>query len=152
MVYWPLISKPELTARQERLAREEQERLALDAITTDKVICGEQQPESDHFVKMEQSNAGDDEGIHWRETREWFSYQMKTHGQQPAKVRIQFRPEHRRDARVYVNDTEIGTLTNQRVAEFEIPTELRTAEVLTIKVGKGEGRITPHIYEVRLVK
>ena len=152
MVYWPLISKEELAARQERLAREEQERLALDAITTDKVICGEQQPESDHFVKMEQSNAGDDEGIHWRETRGWFSYQMKTHGQQPAKVRILFRPENRRDARIYVNDIEIGTLTNQRVAEFEIPTDLRTAEVLTIKVGKGEGRITPHIYEVRLVK
>ena len=37
-------------------------------------------------------------------------------------------------------------------AELEIPADLRNAEVLTIKVGKGEGRVTPHIYEVRLVK
>lgn len=153
MVYWPLISKEELTARQERLAREEQERQALDAVTTDKVICGEQQPESDHFVKMEQCNAGDDEGTHWRETRGWFSYQMKTHGQQPAKVRFQFRPDNRRDARIYVNDTEIGTITNQGpVAELEIPANLRSQEVLTIKVSKGERNITPHIYEVRLMK
>lgn len=152
MVYWPLISKEELAARQERLAREEQERQALDAITTDKVICGEQQPESDHFVKMEQSNAGDDEGTHWRETRGWFSYQMKTHGQVPTKVRILFRPDNRRDARIYVNDIEIGILTDQGIAEFEIPVDLRSQEVLTIKVGKGENRITPHIYEARLVK
>lgn len=153
MVYWPLISKKELAARQERLAREEQERQALDAITTDKVICGEQQPESDHFVKMEQSNAGDDEGTHWRETRGWFSYQMKTHGQQPAKVRVLYHPDNRRDARIYVNDTEIGKITNQgSVAELEIPADLRSQEVLTIKVSKGERNITPHIYEVRLVK
>lgn len=153
MVYWPLISKEELAARQERLAREEQERQALDAVTTDKVICGEQQPESDHFVKMEQSHAGDDEGTHWRETRGWFSYQMKTHGQQPAKVRLLYHPDNRRDARIYVNDTEIGAITNQgSVAELEIPTDLRSQEILTIKVSKGERNITPHIYEVRLVK
>ena len=43
-------------------------------------------------------------------------------------------------------------IPEKRVAEFEIPVDLRSQEVLTIKVGKGEGRITPHIYEVRLVK
>lgn len=80
MVYWPVLSKQELQARQEQLAKEEKERAALDGITTDKVICGEQQPESDHFIRMENSRTGDDEGVHWRETTGWFSYRMKTNG------------------------------------------------------------------------
>ena len=47
MVYWPVLSVQELQARQEQLVKEEKERAALDGMTADKVICGEQQPESD---------------------------------------------------------------------------------------------------------
>ena len=136
-----------------KLAREELERQTLDAMTTDKVVCGEQQPESDHFVQMEHSYADDDEGTHWREARGWFSYQMKTRGQRPAKVRVRFRPDGSRNALVSLNEVEIGVLDNQPgIAEFEIPVSLRTSDVLTIKVAKGEKNITPRIYEVRLIK
>ena len=153
MVYWPVISEQELTDRLERLAQEEKERIALDAITADKVVCGEQQPESDHFVKMEESFAGDDEGVHWRETRGWFSYRMKTAGKKVANLRIQFRPDPRRDAVVYINDVQVGTLTEgQPVATFAVPIEMRNAEVLTVKVAKGAMRMSPHIYEVRLTE
>ena len=153
MVYWPVISESELAARLERLAQEEKERIALDAITADKVVCGEQQPESDHFVKMEMSFAGDDEGIHWRETRGWFSYRMKTAGKKVANLRIQFRPDPRRDAVVYINDVQVGTLTEgQPAATFAVPIEMRNAEVLTVKVAKGAMRVSPHIYEVRLTE
>ena len=57
-------------------------------MTADKVICGEQQPESDHFIRLENSRTEDDEGIHWRDAAGWFSYRMKTTGQQVNKVRI----------------------------------------------------------------
>lgn len=156
MVYWPVISEQELAARLERLAQEEKERIALDAITTDKVICGEQQPESDHFVKMERSNMGDDEGVHWRETAGWFSYQMKTNGKKVSKVRVLYGADARRDAYVYVNDQQIGSFPTSegrgtRVAEFEIPVSLAGLSQLTVKIAKGEKRVTPHIYEVRLI-
>lgn len=156
MVYWPVISEQELAARLERLAQEEKERIALDAITTDKVICGEQQPESDHFVKMERSNMGDDEGVHWRETAGWFSYQMKTNGKKVSKVRVLYGADPRRDAYVYVNDQQIGSFPTSegrgtRVAEFEIPVSLTGLSQLTVKIAKGEKRVTPHIYEVRLI-
>ena len=156
MVYWPVISEQELAARLERLAQEEKERIALDAITTDKVICGEQQPESDHFVKMERSNMGDDEGVHWRETAGWFSYQMKTNGKKVSKVRVLYGADARRDAYVYVNDQQIGSFPTSegrrtRVAEFEIPVSLTGLSQLTVKIAKGEKRVTPHIYEVRLI-
>lgn len=66
------------------LTEKEKRRAALDSITTDKVICGEQQPENDHFIQMEKSRIGDDEGTHWRETNNWFSYRMKT-GEESSK-------------------------------------------------------------------
>ena len=156
MVYWPVISEQELAARLERLEQEEKERIALDAITADKVTCGEQQPESDHFVKMERSNMGDDEGVHWRETAGWFSYQMKTNGKKVSKVRVLYGADARRDAHVYVNDQQIGSFPTSEgrgtmVAEFEVPASLAGLSQLTVKIAKGEKRVTPHIYEVRLI-
>ena len=153
MVYFPVISEQELADRLERLAQEEKERIALDAITADKVVCGEQQPESDHFVKMEASFAGDDDGVHWRETRGWFSYRLKTAGKKVAQVRILFRPDARRDAVVYINDVQVGTLAEgQPVATFAVPADMKNAEVLTVKIAKGEKRVSPHVYEVRLTE
>jgi hypothetical protein len=43
-------------------ARDEAERLALDARTIDQVAPGEQQPESDHFFKAEGGDAGINKG------------------------------------------------------------------------------------------
>ena len=79
MVYWEVVSAQEWKARQEELERQEIERAALEAATIDKVTCGEQQPESDHFVEMASSRNGDFNGRHWRTAGKngWFSYKMK---------------------------------------------------------------------------
>ena len=156
MVYWPVLSVQELQARQEQLAKEEKERAALDGMTADKVICGEQQPESDHFIRMENSRTGDDEGIHWREAAGWFSYRMKTNGKQVNKVRIRFRSEIRKDAKVWINGQEVGRLAGKPVSDvsvgiFDVPASMQSNEQLEIKIGKGNEKVTPHIYEVRLV-
>ncbi|MBQ2002845.1 MAG: glycoside hydrolase family 127 protein, partial [Bacteroidaceae bacterium] len=66
MVYWPVVSQQDWQAKQEEIARAEAERQAIEQATADKVICGEQQPESDHFVKMERVRNGDFNGRHWR--------------------------------------------------------------------------------------
>lgn len=157
MVYFPVISEEELAARLERLAQQEKERIALDAITVDKVVCGEQQPESDHFIKMERSNMGDDEGVHWRETRSWFSYHMKTNGKKISKVHIRFRSESRKDAKVYVNDVQIGEIAaeqfgNVSVVEFALANEIKLSEQMVVKIAKGDMNITPHIYEIRIIE
>ena len=156
MVYWPVLSVQELQARQEQLAKEEKERAALDGMTADKVICGEQQPESDHFIRMENSRTGDDEGIHWREAAGWFSYRMKTNGKQVNKVRIRFRSEIRKDAKVWINGQEVGRLAGKPASDvsvgiLDVPASMQSNEQLEIKIGKGNEKVTPHIYEVRLV-
>ena len=154
MVYWPVLSASEVAKRQEEVARQESIAQALEARTADKVTCGEQQPESDHFVKMEWSGTGNDGGVQWRETRQWFSYRMKTNGRKVTAVRIAFRPENNRDARVLINDTEIGLFSTADNGVIEIPVKADVtgkAETLTLKIAKGNKDITPHIYEVRLI-
>ena len=154
MVYWPVLSASEVAKRQEEVARQESIAQALEARTADKVTCGEQQPESDHFVKMEWSGTGNDGGVQWRETRQWFSYRMKTNGRKVTAVRIAFRPENNRDARVLINDTEIGLFSSADNGVIEIPVKadvIDKAETLTLKIAKGNKDITPHIYEVRLI-
>ena len=154
MVYWPVLSASEVAKRQEEVARQESIAQALEARTADKVTCGEQQPESDHFVKMEWSGTGNDGGVQWRETRQWFSYRMKTNGRKVTAVRIAFRPENNRDARVLINDTEIGLFSTADNGVIEIPVKadlIGKAETITLKIAKGNKDITPHIYEVRLI-
>ena len=154
MVYWPVLSASEVAKRQEEVARQESIAQALEARTADKVTCGEQQPESDHFVKMEWSGTGNDGGVQWRETRQWFSYRMKTNGRKVTAVRIAFRPENNRDARVLINDTEIGVFSTADNGVIEIPVKadvIGKAETLTLKIANGNKDITPHIYEVRLI-
>ena len=154
MVYWPVLSASEVAKRQEEVARQESIAQALEARTADKVTCGEQQPESDHFVKMEWSGTGNDGGVQWRETRQWFSYRMKTNGRKVTAVRIAFRPENNRDARVLINDTEIGLFSTADNGVIELPVKadlIGKAETLTLKIAKGNKDITPHIYEVRLI-
>lgn len=152
MVYWPVLSAAEVKQRQEEVARQEMAAQALDARTADKVTCGEQQPESDHFVKMSQSGMGNDDGRHWRETTAWFSYTMKTNGKKVTAVRIAFRPDNNRDARLLINDTEIGTISTSADGIIELPVKAGiNADVITLKVAKGSKNITPHIYEIRLI-
>ena len=154
MVYWPVLSASEVAKRQEEVARQESIAQALEARTADKVTCGEQQPESDHFVKMEWSGTGNDGGVQWREPRQWFSYRMKTNGRKVTAVRIAFRPENNRDARVLINDTEIGLFSTADNGVIEMPVKadvIGKAETLNLKIAKGNKDITPHIYEVRLI-
>ena len=130
MIYWPLISETELLSRTQKLSADEARRSALDAITTDMVVCGEQQPESDHAVQARQSRTGDDEGRHWREANGWFSYRMKTREGAASRLHITYLPEFRRDARIEINGQEVGRLTDSHlsdtaVAEIEIPQTLR---------------------------
>ena len=61
-IYFPLYTQQEWTARQQEMAAEEQARMALEAQTVDKVFCGEQQSESDHFFSGNGSWNGTDEG------------------------------------------------------------------------------------------
>lgn len=156
MVYWPVVTVQELKEQQAKLAKEEKEQAALDAITVDHVICGEQQPESDHFIQMQGAFAGVDESRHWREANGWFSYRLKSGGKSLTKIRILYKPEKGRSARLWLNGTECGLLTSSDTGEisekeFSIPESLRSEKEVEAKLGVALSNVTPKIYEIRLL-
>lgn len=157
MVYWPLVSEDEWKARLAKQEMDEKARIALEMMTADKVTCGEQQPESDHFANVANSVNGDNDGRHWRRTRNegWFSYVMNPKGKTIQHIRIVCQGQEGNEATVLVNGVEAGnfrTMTpgNEEMHLVPVPAEQQNADMMTITIKGIEGKSTPMIYEVRL--
>ena len=149
-IYFPLYSQAEWDEQQARMAAEEKARMELEANTTDKVFCGEQQSESDHFFAGQGSWNGSDEGIHWRRTRTAFTYQMKI--AEAKTLRLKGFADREKIV-VTIDGKTIGTVNFnwQGIATLPLPTDLN-ATTVTISIGAEQGRQTPRISEVRLIK
>ena len=159
MVYWPVVSQQDWQAKQEEIARAEAERQAIEQATADKVICGEQQPESDHFVKMERVRNGDFNGRHWRmaEKGGWFSYDMRTNSQAVKKLQVICSGNDRSDASVQVNGKEVGIINPANVREpqtftFDLSDVKVKEGILVVKFSPKSKDVTPRFFEVRLMK
>ena len=163
MVYWPVTDLAGAAARKKALQEKENQRRLLDAQTVDKVVPGEQQPESDHGFAGERTETGVHKDRHWRHARGWFSYNLKNTGQGPRKLRLTyFGLDKDRKFNIYVNGTLLQTvhLTGERgnqffEEEYAIPAVVlakATDNVLTVKFAAQENSTTAGLYEVRLMK
>ena len=92
--------------------------MQLEAITVDKVVCGEQQPESDHLFASEKSFAGVFEDTRWREAEGWFSYQLKNSNLNGKYLYVSF-------------------FNNDRFRNFEIEIDGEKVKTLPLTGGKG---------------
>ena len=148
-IYFPLYTQQEWTARQQEMAAEEQARMALEAQTVDKVFCGEQQSESDHFFSGNGSWNGSDEGIHWRRTRSQFTYKVKADGAKTLRLKGF---AEREGFVVTIADKPLGTLrfNRQGIATAELPAGI--GGTVTLAIAAEQGRQTPRISEIRLCK
>lgn len=162
VIYWPLLS-PE--KRDEVLARQQQEALRMREeaeSTLDYLVCGEQQPESDHFIAFENSEIGVHMNRHWRHAAGWFSYQLRDPLLQSHVVRLTlFGADRNRNFRVLINGQQVQeiTLDGSRGNEFytldvPVPAAIRDASggKLTVRFEAKPGSIAGGIYEVRLMK
>ncbi|MFC5683871.1 glycoside hydrolase family 127 protein [Flavobacterium sp. MAHUQ-51] len=75
-MYFQTFSKEGYELQKELQQKQELQQLAIEALTVDKINCGEQQPEVDHQYKGEQSNSGYDNDKFWRSTRSYISYKL----------------------------------------------------------------------------
>lgn len=150
-IYFPLYSSAEWNEKQQKIAEAEKERMALEAQTTDKVYCGEQQSESDHFFASTNSWNGSDNGVSWRRTRGSFSYQMKA--ADAKTIHIKGFTGDRQSIRVSINGTEISSirLNREGMAMIDFPTNIKEEKV-TLEIAAEADRETPRICEVRLCK
>ena len=158
MVYWPVLSEDQWKERVARQEEEERARLALEMITADKVTCGEQQPESDHFVAMERSRNGDHNGRHWRMAMPegWFSYTMNTRGHEVKYLRIICTGRDGSEATVTMNGIEAGsfrtgTPNTEETHLIPVPQQAAGEGQIIIKISSAAGKASPMIYETRLV-
>ena len=148
-IYFPLYSQSEWAAKQQQMAEAERQQMALEASTVDKVFCGEQQSESDHYFAERQSWNGSDGGQHWRRTRGQFSYRMKTAG----ATTLRFRGFDREPFAVMVGSQTIADTVQfgpDGLAVVKLPAGLSDINEVTVKA--KEGKQTPRICEVRLMK
>ena len=148
-IYFPLYSQAEWTAKQQEMAAAEKARMELEALTVDKIFCGEQQSESDHFYSGNGSWNGADEGIHWRRTRSAFTYQVKTDG--ATTLRLKGFAD-REPIVVSLDGKQLGAVTFDRQGMATLQLPAGTKGTLQVSLAAEQGKQTPRISEIRLCR
>jgi hypothetical protein len=94
MMYWMVLTDPSVL---ERLQKEQAEALALDEKTVDKVAPGEQQPEVDHKMKVENSSTGTHQGEFYRDAGKCsggdgglISYEFETNSEDSLSLMVRY--------------------------------------------------------------
>lgn len=160
-LYWPYASAVDLENARSSVADHEKARIELQAKTIDQVTPGEQQPESDHIYRGEQSETGLYKGRHWRQTRAWFSYELNDKKQEATFIQITYAGvDSGRNFAIYLNDELIAEITLTGKADefftdsYAIPTQLikQSKGKLRIKFVAVPGSMTGGIYGVRLMR
>jgi len=141
------------------MEQDEEKQLQLNAATVDKVVCGEQQPESDHFIASEKSNAGVFEDTRWREAEGWFSYQLKNNDLKGKYLYVAcFNNDRSRNFDILINGERVKTLslTGSKGMEPEVlilPVSEESAKkrTITVQFSAMPGSRTAKITEIRLL-
>ncbi len=147
---------------KEQLEQMELEELALAAMTIDEVSPGEQQPESDHFIRSEKSNIGVNQDRHWRDAEGWFSYDLRDKEREAKTLRLTyFGEDSGRNFKIVINghvvaeegfDEPKGDQFYE--VDYEIPQEVmeNSKGKLEVRIEAMPGSRTAGIYGVRLLR
>lgn len=160
IIYWQHATKNDLFAIQKATEKQEQERIRLDGITVDEIACGQQQPESDHFVQFDNSSTGYTEGVYWREASGWFSYQLRNKSKNAKYLYVAYLDRDRnRQFDLFINGEKISSFSlegkkDMKVSEtiYLIPETMKDAEIYTVRFVAKEKSRTTKITEVRLIE
>ena len=163
MIYWPVTTPEKLVARQQSSREDEGAKLALEKQTIDQVAPGEQQPESDHNFKGENTESGVFNDRHWRHASGWFSYDFKNPNKEGRKLRITyFGGDRNRTFDIYLNNILLKTVSLDGSAgdkffdvDYPIPETLvknSLDNVLIVKFVAHQASVAGGIYYIRLLK
>lgn len=160
IIYWPQADSDKVQKMQQQQAKVEEKERQLDSITIDKVSLGEQQPESDHFIEINNSDTGYMEDRHYRDARGWLSYQLRNKTKNSQYLYISyFDANKRRTLSVDVNGKNVKSVQLEgksgNALQFmllPIEQEQTAKEILTIKSKSENDYFTARIVEVRLLE
>ncbi len=162
-VYWQLVTPQQLDSIEQTTRLREEEKRQLEAQTIDQVAPGEQQPESDHFFKAEDTESGVHQDRHWRHATGWFSYELKDEKKEAAFLRITYYGlDKDRNFDILINDTRIATVELDGsqgdgffTVDYPIPPNVvqeAPDNTLVTKFAAHKGSTAGGIYGVRLMK
>jgi len=159
IIYWPQATAEEAEKIRLKMAQDEEKRLQLDAATIDKVVCGEQQPESDHFIASEKSTAGVFEDTRWREAEGWFSYQLKNNDLTGKYLYVAcFNNDRSRDFDILIDGERVKKLSLTggkgmvpEVLILPVSEESAKKRTITVQFSAMPGSRTAKITELRLL-
>jgi uncharacterized protein len=163
MLYWATSTPAQQSLLRVELAKAEEARLALDAITIDQVAPGEQQPESDHGFKGEGAENGIAPAGRWRHAKQWFSYELNDPQAEARVLRLSFaKGDAGRRFDLLVNGQLIAEIELARpdardeiyTRDFTLPAGLAQAAggKLTVKFVARPGSIAGGLYGLRLLR
>ncbi|MFB6320018.1 beta-L-arabinofuranosidase domain-containing protein [Saccharicrinis sp. FJH54] len=162
IIYWQSETEDAVKEIKAEIAAKEAAEQELERSTVDLIYPGEQQPESDHFIKFDRSNAGVNAGKHWRDAQGWFSYELRNPDKVPVKLRVMyFSGDRGRNFNILANNKVIAevNLRGRRgndfyTVDYDIPDDiaLSTSGTFIVKFEAKEGSVAGGVYEVRLLK
>jgi len=163
-IYWDTFTEQEWTDKQKEYERIQKEKLELEARTVDFVQPGEQQPELDHNLQYENSNAlSRGRGPKSRRAFNggWFSYDLKVIPDEPLILQISYRGgRNNMGFDILVDGQKIAELSPTQeqgrgltTVDYKLADELtKDKSKVTVKFAAHTGQTTGYIFGVRMLK
>lgn len=157
-VYFHQVTEAEAESIRKETELRERRATELANRTADLIFPGEQQPESDHGIRYDQSETGTDKDRHFRRAKGWFSYNLKVK-ETAGQLMITTRKEDSMKAAIFLDDERLtaSPVISQPDKEgfvtstYSLPRQLGAGSY-TIRFSPDGTEWTPAIYEVRLLK
>jgi len=162
-VYFDMFDKSEWDAKNKEYQKIQEEKKKMEARTIDIVRIGEMQPERDHNLKSENSNAGEALGHKYRDAIDgWFSFDVKVIQNIPLQMICSYwgTDRERRNFDIYIDGKlfkEVslkGEHGNQIFDEvYNIPPSfINGKERITVKFQSKAGNYAGGLFGFRMLK
>ncbi len=162
VMYWRVATPEEYQSTLDAERAGEEQRLALERRTVDQLTPGQQQPESDHNFRGENTTTGVWQDRSYRHADGWFAYDLKSDGSRDLKLRVTYFGSDHRRFNIAIDDRVIErvNLAAPRPGEFmdveyDIPARLlprRAGETLRVTFTAQPGSMAGGLFDVRLVQ
>ncbi|WP_243347188.1 glycoside hydrolase family 127 protein [Parabacteroides sp. FAFU027] len=162
VIYWPVSTMKDFEAKKQAMAEKEKAKLVLEKRTIDQIAPGEQQPETDHNFKGEETNTGINNSVHWRDASAWFGYDLFDKQKEATVLQVTyFGLDRKRTFDIFLNDTKLETVTLNGdkgdaffTVDYVIPEEIKKANngVLKLKFVAAPKSKAGGVYYIRLMK
>lgn len=148
-MYFPTFTKKDYENQKELQKQKEAALLALEAITVDKINCGEQQPEVDHQYKGEQSHSGYDDEKFWRSTRSYISYKLLNKNDAGNYIEISaLQNITAKNFEIQINDVAADFVIEKNIIRIKAP----KTESVQLKIMAKDKVETPKFNQIRILK